>query len=196
MSISINVDLIKAYLESYEIDDIVYNGESIHSLVLNGEELFSNIYTYTLLDDGTYAISLTDWNYSGEVFIPASFKGIPVTQIAESGFAESRISGVTFSSNSKITTIGQHAFDDCSGLTSIELPDSLINIEDYAFAYCEGLSSITLPDSTTYLGKKAFYACNDLTDIKLSSNLLGILEETFGNHFRDCTFTSGFGVSS
>ena len=62
-----------------------------------------------------------------------------------------------------VTTIGGGVFQECTGLTSITLPNSITTIEDYAFQGCTGLTSITLPDSFTTLGRKAFYGCTSLT---------------------------------
>ena len=41
-----------------------------------------------------------------------------------------------------MTEIGGFAFWDCSGLTSITIPDSVTSIEDYAFSGCSGLTSV------------------------------------------------------
>jgi hypothetical protein len=41
-----------------------------------------------------------------------------------------------------VTKIADNAFNDCSGLTSVTIPNSVTSIGEYAFAYCSGLTSI------------------------------------------------------
>ena len=71
-----------------------------------------------------------------------------------------------------IKSIGNHAFDECYGLTSITIPDSVINIEDFAFIDCFKLveiynkSSLTLTIGSTDHGHIAYYAKNIYTEEK------------------------------
>ncbi|MDE6775990.1 MAG: leucine-rich repeat protein, partial [Ruminococcus sp.] len=54
-----------------------------------------------------------------------------------------------------VTTIGEGAFKDCTGLISVTIPDSVTNIKKSAFSGCSGLTSIIIPDSVTNFGEWA-----------------------------------------
>ena len=64
-----------------------------------------------------------------------------------------------------MTSIGNSAFSDCSGLTSISIPNSVTRIGNSAFSNCSGLTSISIPNSVTSIGNYAFYYCLGLKDV-------------------------------
>jgi hypothetical protein len=68
-----------------------------------------------------------------------------------------------------VTTIGEYAFQKCSGLTLINIPESVTNIENGAFAGCSGLISVDIPNSVTSIGHNAFFGCRGLTSLTLGS---------------------------
>ena len=85
---------------------------------------FGGIYFNILSsEDKTVEVTSGSNKYTGAVTIPAS-----VTY-----------KGITYS----VTRIGNYAFCDCSGLTSIEIPSSVTSIGESAFCFCDGLTSIT-----------------------------------------------------
>ena len=79
----------------------------------------------------------------------------------------------------QVTGIGPTAFDGCSGLTSITIPNKMTSIEQFTFTNCRSLSSITIPNSVTSIGPYAFAWCTSLTSLTLSSNVESIMDNAF-----------------
>ena len=77
--------------------------------------------------------------------------------------------------------IGEYAFHDCSGLTSLTLPAGITSISDCAFEGCSGLTSLTLPAGITSIGCRAFYWCSGLTNLTLPDGITSIGSGAFYN---------------
>lgn len=87
-----------------------------------------------------------------------------ITSIGDSAFEGcSGLTNITISNS--VTIIGDSAFYDCPDLTCITIPDSVIIIGSDAFSSCTGLTSITIPNSITSIGLAAFSSCTSLTEI-------------------------------
>ena len=104
---------------------------------------FDDIYYNLDKEAKTAQVTSGDSKYTGEVTIPESIihEGVtyPVTSIG-----------------GDVTSISSRAFYDCSGLTSVTIPESVTSIGDYAFQGCSGLTSVTIPESVTSIGRAAF----------------------------------------
>jgi hypothetical protein len=70
-----------------------------------------------------------------------------------------------------VTSIGSSAFQSCSSLTSITIPNSVTSIESWVFARCESITSVTIPHSVTSIESWAFYECKSLVDIKYNGTI-------------------------
>ena len=79
------------------------------------------------------------------------------------------------------TQISDWAFNDCSGLISIEIPSSVTRIGEYAFQSCVGLTSIDIPDNVTSIGEGAFQNCRELASINIPQNVSSIGHTAFNN---------------
>ncbi len=73
-----------------------------------------------------------------------------------------------------VTAIGDYAFEDCTGLTSVVIGDSVTSIGEYAFSDCTGLTSVVIPDSVTSIGNEAFYYCTGLTSVVIGNSVTSI----------------------
>ena len=62
-----------------------------------------------------------------------------------------------------VSDIRGYAFESCTSLTSIDIPNTVINIEGQAFRDCRGLTSVTIPNTVLSIGKGAFQDCINLT---------------------------------
>jgi hypothetical protein len=96
-----------------------------------------------------------------------------VTQIDYQAFNDCKgLKSVTLS-NSLTELSG--IFEGCSSLESITIPDSVNEITSYNFYNCTSLTSITIPASVSRLGNYAFYGCSALKAIYLQSTVPPIL---------------------
>ncbi len=117
-----------------------------------------------------------------EIHIPSQIKygkyTYEVTSIGEHAFNCCKgLTSITIPNS--VTSIGENAFSSCYGLTSITIPNSVTRIGDSAFFSCSGLKSITIPNSVTSIGKSAFYWCFSLKSITIPNSVTSIGDEAF-----------------
>ena len=101
-----------------------------------------------------------------------SVHGEHITSIEDLVFANLHLNTVSFSKHLK--SIGNGTFGNCSGLTSIVIPNSVTSIGSQAFYQCSGLTSIVIPNSVTSIGNQAFSGCSGLTSVTLGSGVTTI----------------------
>jgi hypothetical protein len=111
---------------------------------------------YTATTDNTVAVTAKDGGYTGEIVIPPT-----VTY---------EVNEVTYS----VTSIGDGAFDGCSSLASITIPEGVTYIGYGAFDGCSSLTSITIPEGVTYIGLYAFQGCSSLTSFAIPASVTSI----------------------
>ena len=91
-----------------------------------------------------------------------------------------------------VTAIGEKAFDHCSNVTSVTLPNSVTDIGTYAFSACTKLTSVSIPTSVKTIGEGAFASCFSLTSVTIPSGITAIADQTFNN----CTKLASVSIPS
>lgn len=73
-----------------------------------------------------------------------------------------------------VTAIGSSAFRQCTSLSAITIPKSVVDINNYAFGHCSSLDSVAVPDSVASIGKFAFEYCTKLSSVTLPGSVTAI----------------------
>ncbi len=86
-----------------------------------------------------------------------------------------------------VTSIGNDAFDGCTGLTEITIPSGVTSIGDGAFWSCNNLTTITIPDSVTSIGADAFLGCNNLATVIIDSSTIAVFVDYYSRLITNAT---------
>ena len=125
----------------------------------SAEEVAPGLIMYVLRSDsGDEAhVDQCDPNVSGEIVIPATYEGAPVTMISPG------------------------AFSNCTHLTRVVIPDTVVHIGWDAFYNCAALETITIPGSVHTIEEHAFYGCSSLKKVELGEGIQTIESGAFGD---------------
>ena len=148
---------------------------------MTAEAATSGIYTYEIAD-GEATITSCSTSASGAITIPSTLGGYPVTGIGDSAFQDcSSLTSIAIPNS--VTSIGNYAFHCCYSLTSVTIPNSVTSIGTWAFADCTSLTSVTIPNSVTSIGYAAFIRCSSLKNVTIPDSVTSIGDCAFF----DCT---------
>ena len=114
------------------------------AMTIAAEAATEGDFTYSV-SGGKATITAFNKEATGEVVIPDTIGGYPVT------------------------VISGRAFENCTGLTSVTIPEGVTSIGDNAFSGCSNLTSVTIPKHVTSIEKSAFYNCRSLTKVNAAS---------------------------
>ncbi len=131
------VDLYASWMVGADqIKSAVVDGVTWHYLEDGGLATIVNL-------DGSNYVAAISTSYRGNLVIPESLNGLPVT------------------------AIGENAFLNCSAVTNVVIPTTVISIGSSAFAGCSRLApGITIPESVTDLGSRVFAGCDNLRIVR------------------------------
>ena len=147
------LSLVLCFVLFHTLSNLTFSAETASESFIEGK------YTYTVSYGVATIIGYNDIYNSPDdahVVIPSVLGGYPVT------------------------TIGYHAFEDCTNILSIQLSDTVTTIEKYAFEDI-WLREITLSDSVTEIGEGAFARCSDLKTVKFGNGLKNIGKYAFAH---------------
>ncbi|MBR3824732.1 MAG: leucine-rich repeat protein [Lachnospiraceae bacterium] len=111
------------------------------------------------------------------VVVPATINGIPVTSITDNAFQDCK-DLQTIELPKGLKTIGAWAFAE-SGLTQIQIPDSVSEIGENAFINCVALEKVKLPWELIEISTRCFFGCTGLVELNLPQGLQKIGDGAF-----------------
>ncbi len=168
--------------------------EKLNLTILNAPTNFTvNGINYVVTGTNTVAVDVTP-TASGAITIPATVSSIcntyTVTSIGDAAFFDcAGLTSITIPNS--VTSIGYNAFNNCTNLLSVTVPNSVTSIVAYTFNNCTSLTSVTLPSSITSIGDGAFSSCNSLSSITIPNSVTSIGDSAFSN----CTSLASVTVS-
>ncbi|MDE6302119.1 MAG: leucine-rich repeat protein, partial [Clostridia bacterium] len=95
-----------------------------------------------------------------------------------------------------VTAIGSSAFAGCIGLTSITIPENIVNIGNEAFSGCNGLASVTIPESIVSVGSSAFKECIGLETVNWNATACTSAGSSSNPIFTNCSNLTALNVGN
>ena len=133
------------------------------------------------VDKKSYSVTGIGSCKSSEIVIPSEYEGLPVTGIADGAFENCTVIVVIIIPNS-VTSIGNNAFKGCTRLNTVSIPESVKTIGNSSFENCTKLVVIIIAEGIESIGDNAFANCTSL----LSFNIPSTLKNLGVNAFLNC----------
>ena len=152
---------------------------------------------YAVSTDGKSAKTIDFFGYAGQtrVQVASHYEGLPVTIIGEDTF-EGWDNLTTVVLPETVVEIGARAFQSCSALTDINLSEGLTKIGEVAFYGCTNLQRLDIPDTVTVIDEFAFASCNKLQSVEIPQNITVIERGVFNGCMNLSQVTIGENVKT
>ena len=147
-----------------------YIVENIEFIPQYTEEQFSEGLLFELVDDA-YVVSIGSAQES-DILIPTHYNGLEVTKVKQQAFMSSNITSVTLPDT--VVEIGSQAFKDCTNLTTVRGMENVATLSQEAFANCVQLNEIVLGDALIVIGNYALAGCTGLTALHIPAQVVAI----------------------
>lgn len=147
--------------------------DTVENGLISGDFSSYSPVVFVKVNDGTYEnieyipFTLTSSNYtqagitrSGDVVIPRTFEYNSVKY--------------------KVVALGNEVFYNCTGLTSLVIPDTVTSMGFYIARNCPNLTSVAVLGATN-IGSCSFYDCTSLKDVTLAEGVRYIESSAFFN---------------
>jgi hypothetical protein len=171
--------------ETVDYDGTTFTVTSVGNKAFNGCTDLIDV----MIKDGTSTLSLGTNGIGKAIFYDCPLKRIYVgrnlsyTYNSNSGYSpfnkKESITSATI--GGKVTALASGLLYGCTGLTTVDVPNSVVTIGDYAFGMCTNLATINLGNSVSRIENYAFYGCQSVVKMTLPASL---------TYLGDCAFMS------
>jgi hypothetical protein len=173
--------------QSYTVQSVSGDTVTVRKVQAQGVQTFTSIPDFlTWLNSqpvntasSPYNVKVNISDFCGNSGNPGALGAVLYTSMNSNRnkFVNLDLSGSTF------TSIVLKAFQGCTGLASVTIPNSVTSIAQQAFDSCTNLASVNIPNRVTSIGNGAFSGCRSLTSVTIGSGVTSIAL----NAFRSCT---------
>jgi hypothetical protein len=194
------LNLLAMLQQGYTTGDLAFAGFNAGAITAASD---NNQFTYTYLDSNVKT-QISSVSYSGVGFTSAT-PFFAVTSIGANAFSTASVTSVLtaidFTLSTKLSNIGSSAFQSCTALNSISVPNTITSIgssafqssgirgfswsnnaniiDNSTFQSCTSLTSATIPSNVTNIGSSVFQSCSALTSVTVPNTITSIGTSAF-----------------
>ena len=161
----VTVPVVSAETENIVFEDEVMKELCVKAFDTNGDGELSYAEAAAVTDLSKMTLTKKTFKTFNEFQYFTSVKTIP------SEYFQNCSSLTSINIPESVTSIGEYTFQNCSGLTSINIPKGVTSIRSSTFYGCSSLKSISIPESVTSIGYEAFRGCRSLTSINIPKSV-------------------------